>query len=484
VPTVAVVGGGIGGLAAAIRLAAAGHEVTLLERAATLGGKLSARTRDGFGFETGPSLLTLPSVFDDLLALAGRSLASACAPVRLDPAISYRFADGSGFATRAKAQATVAAVEAFSPGSGRAWQRFADRGARVWEVSSRTFFAGPMESPLGLARRLHRPSDLVAIDPLPTLAARAARTFADPRLRQWASRYATYAGSSPYRAPATLSCIPWLEQSFGCWYLTGGLQTLAAALEAAARDLGVSIRTGADVSTVLSRAGRVAGVTVARTGETVNADVVVSDVDATHLYTDLIPNQGRLRRVRRAGLSSSGFVVLAAVDGHTPGLAHHNVSFSADYRREFADIFERGEPPADPTIYACVSAVTDTAQAPPGCENWFVLVNVPAAAEIDADAYRDHLLGLMADRGWDLSGRVRWTETITPADLEARYRSPGGAIYGSSSNGRRAAFLRAANRGPVAGLYLVGGSAHPGGGLPLVALGARIVADMVAADTR
>ena len=479
---VAVVGAGVGGMAAALRLRAAGHDVVVLERNAVVGGKLAAFRRDGFSFDTGPSLLTLPAVFDDLLGVAGRSLAEL-GPVRLDPTFRYRFADGSGFDTRAALSDSAAEAERLSAGSGAAYRRFHEHGRRIWEVSERTFFAGPLDSPVDLARRLRSPSDLVAIDPLPTLAARARRAFADARLRQWAGRYATYAGSSPYRAPATLACIPFLEQEHGAWYLRGGLAGLADALREALAATGVEVRTGADVEAVVADpgvGGRVRGVRLAG-GEALAADVVVANVDAAHLYRDLLPDPAALRRVRRAGRSGSGFVLLLGVAGRTPGLAHHNVAFSADYAREFADLFDRGVPPADPTVYVCCSAVTDPARAPAGDENWFVLVNVPAGSAPD-DAYADHVLGVMAARGFDLAGRVRFRELVTPADLEARYRSLDGAIYGTSSNGRRAAFCRPANRGPRRGLYLVGGSSHPGGGLPLVATSGAIVAAMVAAD--
>jgi phytoene dehydrogenase-like protein len=176
------------------------------------------------------------------------------------------------------------------------------------------------------------------------------------------------------------------------------------------------------------------------------------------------------------------------VRGRTPAdeLAHHNVCFSADYAAEQADIFTLDRPPADPTVYVCCSAVTDPGQAPAGDENWFVLVNVPSGRtgrwEAEAGRYRDHVLEVLARRGLDLAGRLAFTETLTPADIQARWRADGGAIYGTSSNSRRAAFMRPANRGPRRGLYLAGGSSHPGGGLPLVAMSGAIVAGLVAED--
>ena len=487
--SVVVVGGGVGGLAAAIRLAAAGHDVQLLERSERVGGKLGRHRAAGFTWETGPSLLTLPAVFDELLGMAGTSLAEACRPVRLNVTCRYHFADGSSFATRNDPVATRAEVEALSPGSGPAWDRWRHRAERVWSTAERTFFAGPIENPRALAARMRSPLDLLAIDPLPTLHQRAARTFADPRLVQWACRYATYAGSDPWRVPATLGCIPHVEQAYGCWALQGGLANLAEALAAAASSLGASVRTGAEVATVLADGpgGRVSGVRLA-SGEVVAADVVVADVDAAHLYADLLPDRGGRRRVRVAGRSTSGFVLLLGASGRTAGLDHHTVLFSAGYRQEFRDI-AAGRPPADPTVYVCAADRTDPSAAPAGSESLFVLVNVPSdddpSATWDegrAEAYAERVLGVLDRRGLDLRRRLVHREVITPADLAARHRAVGGAIYGTSSNGRRAAFVRPPNRGRRPGLYLVGGSSHPGGGLPLVALSAKITAAMIEAD--
>jgi phytoene dehydrogenase-like protein len=218
-------------------------------------------------------------------------------------------------------------------------------------------------------------------------------------------------------------------------------------------------------------------------GEQIPADVVIANCDAELLYRDLLPHPAALRKVRRARPSTSGFVVCAGVRGRTPDLAHHNVWFSADSRAEFAAL-DAGRLADDPTIYACVSSVTDPSQAPPDHENWFVLVNTPSGIDVDAAEYQSLIFDRLAGHGVELRDRLAFTDTMTPADIESRYAAPGGAIYGTSSNGRRAAFVRPANRGAVSGLYLVGGSSHPGGGLPMVTISARIVADMVAADLR
>lgn len=482
---IVVVGAGVGGLAAAIHLRAAGCDVTVLDRLERAGGKLAEHRAAGFTWETGPSLLTLPEVFRELAAVGGRDLDELMTMVRLDPVCRYRFADGTVFDHRADLVDAAAAADALRTGAGAEWTEFQHRAAAVWEVAQHSFLAGPMSSPLRLLRRMRSPRDLLTIDAGRTLHAAATDQFSDPRLVQLVDRYATYSGSSPYRAPATLACIAHLEQEGGAWAVQGGLARLADALVEVATGLGVEIRTGVDVDAVTHDGRRVTGVRTAD-GERIAASAVVANVDALHLYRDLLPHGRSRRRAEAAPRSSSGFVLLLGVEGstvHADGqpLAHHNISFSSDYRAEFDALFGTRRGLDDPTVYVCASSVTDPTQAPDGAENWFVLVNAPAGAG-EMAGYGDHLLDVLQRRGWDLSGRIVHREQITPADIERRYRTPGGSIYGTSSNGRLAAFLRPGNRGPLGGLYLCGGSSHPGGGLPMVAISGRIAAECLLAD--
>ena len=473
-----VVGAGVGGLAAGIRLAVAGHDVAVLERNPIVGGKLAMLEEGGWSFDLGPSLLTLPHVFDELFRLAGTALADELDLVRLDPQFRYRWPNGTSLDVPDDPAALRRALDAFSPGAGAQWVEFATHAERIWDISERTFLAGPMGSPISLLSRMTSPLDLARIDGTRTLAKSAAGYFDDPRLQQLIGRYATYSGSSPFQAPATFACIPHIEQTYGCWYVMGGLGRLADVLERVARSVGVDIITGVDVGRVMAERGRATGVELAD-GGVLPAEIVVSDVDAAHLYTDLLPHPKQAKQLDKIPRSTSAFVICAAVRGRTDGIAHHNVFFSFHDRQEFRYL-EAGQMPIDPTIYACVSSVTDPTQAPYEAENWFMLVNTPSAIGVDRKLMTAAVLNRLAERGFDLRQRIDYTRTLVPADFEARYRAVDGAIYGTSSNGKRAAFARPDNRSPVDGLYLVGGSAHPGGGLPMVAIGARIVADLVA----
>lgn len=497
---VVVVGAGMGGLAAAARLAAQRHQVVVLEQATTVGGKLGWFEQDGFAFDTGPSLLTLPAVYRDLFLKTGTSLEQCVDLVPVDPVAHYRFADGTRLdvPNASRARMTEALDGALGAGAGADWARLMDRAGLIWDATRGPFLESPLDGVRGLLRESRRVGDLRTVAPWRSLRGLGKQYLRDPRLRTFLDRYATYTGSDPRRAPAALATVPYVEQTFGAWYVRGGLRVLGDALLTRVLERGAEVRTSAEVAQVVLSGERVSGVRLA-SGELVPADVVVANADATHLYGDLVPGpaaQDALRSLRRAAPSLSGFVLLLALRGRTPDLRHHTVLFPEDYDDEFDSVFgtgrHRGRPRAvpDPTVY--VSAPDDPGLRPDDRhESWFVLVNAPRhspdnpSAGIDwdatglADSYADRVLDVLARRGLDVRDRLLWREVRTPADLERSTRSVGGSIYGTSSNGARAAFLRPANRSPVPGLFLVGGSAHPGGGLPLVGMSAAIVAQMV-----
>lgn len=493
---VAVVGAGLGGLAAAARLAAGGHDVTVLEQSDEVGGKLGRLTVDGHVFDTGPSLVTLPQVYRDLFAATGAPLEESVDLVRVDPAVAYRFADGTSLSFPGEPGGVPGALDAaLGAGAGDQWSALLARAERMWQVSERPFLRTPLAGAATLARLARRPADVATVAPWQSLRGLGEHYLRHPHLRTLLDRYATYSGSDPRRAPAVLATVAYAEQAYGSWYVPGGLHRLALAVADRAVERGAVLRTGCAVRRVAVAGGRVTGVELAD-GEVVAADVVVSAVDAAALYADLLPAEvtaAPRRALARTTPSLSGFVLLLGLRGRTPGLAHHTVLFPADYDAEFDAVFGTGRhagrptPVADPTVY--VSAPDDPALRPDeDSESWFVLVNAPRhepGRGVDWDApglaeqYADRVLQVMADRGLDVRDRIRRRVVRTPADLERDTGSVGGSIYGTSSNGARAAFLRPANVSPVPGLFLVGGSAHPGGGLPLVTLSAEIVAGLV-----
>ncbi|MEJ5866253.1 phytoene desaturase family protein [Pseudokineococcus sp. 5B2Z-1] len=509
---VVVVGAGAGGLAVAMRLARRRHDVLVLEAADEVGGKLGWVEHEGFGFDTGPSLITLPAVYRDLFLKTGKKLEACLDLVPLETAARYRFADGTVLDLPAGSRGALrrALDDALGAGAGDQWIRLLERGSRIWDLSRGPFLTSPLRGLRTLLPLARRRRDLATIAPTTSLRRLGEQLLEHPHLRTMLDRYATYSGSDPRRAPAALASTAFVEQAFGSWYVRGGLRRLALAMAGRVEALDGEVRCGAAVEEVLVDGGRAAGVRLVG-GEEVAADVVVMAGDAAALYgvgtggRALLP-PGRVRRrgarrLRLAEPSASGFVLLLALSGRTPDLQHHTVLFPADYDAEFDALSGTGRhrgapvPVEDPTVY--VSAPDDPATRPDeDSEAWFVLVNAPrhrpgAPREgVDWDAvgddgvplaerYADHVLDVMAQRGLDVRDRVLWRGVRTPADLERLTGSVGGSIYGSSSNGARAAFLRPANATALPGLYCVGGSSHPGGGLPLVGLSAEVVAGLV-----
>jgi phytoene desaturase len=496
VKDVIVIGAGVGGLAAAVRLAAKGHRVTVLEKLERPGGKLNLLEDSGFRFDTGPSLVTLPWVFEELFAAAGERLEDHLELVRLEPVCKYFFSDGSGFDASADLPSMMRNLEQFSPGSGDDFMAFFGHAARAWRGSRKPFLESTINSPFDFVRGGVPWSDLSALAPWPTLNGLAKRFFRDKRLQQFVGRYATYTGSSPYKAPGTLSTVLYSEYAFGAWYLKGGLYSLAVALEKIAKKLGVKFEYNSRVTKILiedftapimpdKREIEISGVQL-EDGQVLQADAIVCNADAAHLYENLLEPDLDDRK-NKLEPSLSGFVMMLGVEGHTPGLEHHNIFFSSDYPLEFKRIFEDGRPAENPTIYVCISSKSDASQAPAGMENWFVLVNAPPTGRTDwnqeAAPYAQLILQSLAARGFDIRDRIRVQHQLTPADLESRYLTHRGGIYGSSSNTISSAFLRPKNRAKkVQGLYLASGSAHPGGGLPLVMLSGKLASDAFEQD--
>ena len=498
--SVVVVGGGVGGLAAAVRTRAGGRAAVLLEAGGRVGGKLNRWTTDGpFTFDTGPSLLTLPLVFADLFAAAGRDVRDALPVVRLDPVSRFVWGDGATFELRAGREELMNEVRRFAPADVAGFERLLAFGKKVWDLSGDLFLSQSPEQALrgdgtfSPGRALSMLTVPVRIGMFQKYARLVDRHIRSQRLREVLYQYATYSGASPFLAPATLAVIPHVELETGGWYVPGGMYKIAEALETLARDLGVEIRTNTPVERVLTegtgREKKVRGVRLAD-GSEVAADAVICNADVMYAYRELIAPEDRpswpddkLARVEPGG---SGMVLLLGVRGTYPQLAHHTKFMPDDYTSDLRAMFETRTIPDDPCIYVCASTRTDPSQAPPGCENLFVLCSAPPLDgsidwAVEGPKYRDKIVQTLEHRFGltDLSNRIVVERRVTPADLKSMYNANAGSIYGISSNGIKQAFLRPPNRDrDVKGLFFAGGATHPGGGLPLVALSGKIAAEL------
>lgn len=488
---IVVIGAGVGGLAAAVRLAATGHRVTVLEQAAAPGGKAGRLEREGFRWDTGPSLLTMPWVLRDLFSQTGDPLEDELELVRVEPVTRYHFTDGTQVELSADLPRALEALEAWSPGAGADWAAFLGTCAQMWRASV-PFLTGPPPWPPRRPRAGEAPPDprdLLRVRPWLTLRGLARATVRDPRLVTIIERFATYAGADPRRAPAALAVAGYVEHAWGAWHVRGGLYEIVGALARRLEQLGGELRLATPARAILRAQGRVAGVDT--DAGRLACEAVVCTADALALHRDLLPARraGRRRggRVTGAGgeRSLSGFALMLGLRGRDPGRAHHTILFPSDYDAEFDDVFARRRPAADPALYVSASWVSDPGEAPADAENWFVLANAPSGGvdwEAEADGYEARMLETLARRGLDVGDRVIARARRTPADLERETGAPGGAIYGAAPHGRLGSLRRPPNVArELPGLYLVGGTTHPGGGLPLVMLSARIVADEIGA---
>jgi phytoene desaturase len=453
---VVVAGAGVGGLACAVRLAEAGHDVLVLEASDAPGGKAGRlELPGGFRFDTGPSLLTMPWVVRDVLG-------DDVELVRVEPVTRYRFADGSVLELSADLPVALEALEAWSPGAGADWARFLGTCAAMWDASA-GFLEGFPPWPPRRPRPGERAADpraLVRVKPWLTLRALARATCRDPRLQTVIERFATYAGADPRRAPAALAVAGYVEHAFGAWHVRGGLHAIVDALVARLGRAGGELRLCSPV-----RAVRRGEVDTDRGGERAGAFVWNGDA----LALDRLLGRRR-RRARERSLS--GLAIMLALGGRTPALVHHEIRFPADYDAEFDDVFAARRPVRDPTLYLSASCATDPTQAPPDGENLFVLVNAPSGVQADWEAEADRVVARLG-----VGDRVLHRALRSPADLEARTGAVGGAIYGDAPHGRLGTLGRPGPRvRGLPGLWRVGGTAHPGGGLPLVLLGAALVA--------
>ncbi len=490
-----IIGAGIGGLAAACRLAAQGHRVTVLESAAGFGGKAHqfslTAPAGAYRFDAGPSLFTLPELVDDIFRAAGRDPRAYFRYERLDPVTEYFFADGTRLTAWADPERLAQEVETRLGVPAAAVRRHLAQAQRVYEGTAPTFLRRSLHqlATYFTADVLRAVATLPAMGLLQTMHTANVRATGDePRLTQLFDRYATYNGSDPYRAPATLNLIPHLEFGRGAYYPTypaGGIHAIPHALHHLATELGVRFRFREPAEEIVLENGRVAGVRTART--LYRAPVVVSNADVVPTYRRLLRQVPAPTRTLEQPRSSSALIFYWGVARASPELQVHNIFFSDDYRAEFLDIFDRQTAPADPTVYVNITSKLTAEDAPAGHENWFVMVNVAHDqgqnwAALTASVRAAVLRRLSAALQVDIEPLIRAERTWAPPQIAADTSSFKGALYGASSNNPLAAFLRHPNFSrQLPGLYFCGGSVHPGGGIPLCLLSARLVGELVGA---
>lgn len=495
---IGIIGGGLAGLSAACVLAARGHRVTLFERNAWLGGKAAQLRGDGFRFDMGPTIVTMPSVLRRIFEEAGAHLEDYLELVRLDPQWRCIFDDGSVLDLAQNPKEMAGTLDTFAPGtrSGARYREFIDYSARLDRISQRHFFYKPIGGLRDMFdwRSSFDPrmlGDVLAMR-MGHSVARTVRDFTpDPRVAQMMDHFTQYVGSSPYGSPAVLCGIAHMQTNEGVWYPIGGTRAVPEALEKLARTLGVEIRTGVQIEKVLARGGEVTGVRT-EAGEEIAFSAVISNCDAVRTHRELLDDAaaGRFERRRRYEPACSGVVLYLGLSKRYEHLAHHDFVFSRDPHEEFDWIYKKGEPAPDPTCYLAATSCTEPGTAPPGGEALYVLVHTPYLRPHHDWArmlpqYRQTILEKLKRTGQmpDLEQRIVYERTLTPQDIHDRYQVLDGAIYGLASHGKFLGAFKPGNRSPdLRGLYLAGGSAHPGPGMPMVLMSGWIAADALHRD--
>ncbi len=497
--SVAVVGGGLGGLAAACVAAARGHKVTLYDKNAWIGGKAAVLHEDGFRFDMGPTILTVPRVLERIFAEAGRNLSDYLDLVRLDPQWRCFFDDGTRIDLQENIEAMAETMDRFAPGknAGDGYRRFQEISAHLHEISNRFFFWKPVEDlfdTINIRANLNPATlrDVLSLRMGSSVAGTIRSKVKDERLAQMLDHFTQYVGSSPYGSPAVLCAIAHMQAADGVWYPMGGTRAVAEALARLATELGATIRTGSDVTSLRVENGAVTGLTLA-SGDVVPCDTVISNMDSIRTYRELVGGEVGEHYARKAfEPACSGVVLYLGLNRRYDHMLHHDFVFSRDPEEEFDFIYRRGEPAPDPTCYLAAPAATDPSVAPEGGEALYVLVHTPYLRPHHDwsqmfPAYRQVILDkLKRTAGMsDIEDRIVVERHLTPQDIHDRYKVLNGAIYGLASHGKFMGAFKPGNRSrQVRGLYLAGGAAHPGPGMPMVMMSGWIAADAMDADCK
>ncbi len=495
--SVAVIGGGLGGLAAACVTAARGHQVTLYDKNPWLGGKAAVLHEGGFRFDMGPTILTVPRVLERIFAEAGRSVHDYMDLRRLDPQWRCFFDDGTQIDLEENIERMAAEMDRFAPGSGsgEGYKRFQGISAHLHDVSNRFFFWKPVEDlfdTINIRANLNPSTlkDVLSLRMGSSVAGTIRSKVKDERLAQMLDHFVQYVGSSPYGAPAVLCAIAHMQAADGVWYPMGGTRAVAEGLMKLAGELGVVLKPSSDVGSLKVESGKVTGLTLAD-GTAAAYDNVISNMDSVRTYRELVGGEVGEHYARKDfEPACSGVVLYLGLKKRYDHLLHHDFVFSRDPHEEFDAIYRRGEPAPDPTCYIAAPSSTDPSVAPEGGEALYVLVHTPYLRPHHdwsqmLPAYRQVILDKLKRTAGlkDLEDRIVFERHLTPADIDRRYKVLNGAIYGLASHGTFTGAFKPGNRSrQVRGLYLAGGAAHPGPGMPMVLMSGWIAADALHQD--
>ncbi len=498
---VGVIGGGLGGLAAACVLAARGYAVTLFEKSAWLGGKAAVLEEAGFRFDMGPTILTIPSVLRRIFSEADRRLEDYLDLIRLDPQWRCFFADGTSLDLVEDVDAMAKALAEYAPDSAAGYKQFHALSERLHGISDRHFFwksIGGVRDMIDLRAgfSMSLMGDVLNMRMGRSVAGTVRKFVPDPRVAQMLDHFTQYVGSCPESSPAVLCGIAHMQTTEGIWYPRGGTRAVPEALVRLGEELGVEYRTDTGVKRVLTddSGKRVRGVETDG-GEVIELAAVVSNADSARTHRELLQESApraakRFEKRRGYEPACSGVVLYLGLSKAYDHLLHHDFVFSQNPHEEFESIYRKGEPAPDPTCYLASTARTEPGTAPPGGDALYVLVHTPYLRshhdwKAMLPAYRNVIIEKLKTTGQmpDIEDRIVYESALTPQDIHDRYRVLNGAIYGLASHGKWNGAFKPANRSPdVAGLYLAGGAAHPGPGMPMVLMSGWIAADALDQD--
>lgn len=481
---VVIIGSGIAGLAASVRLAVKGYLVDVFEANTYPGGKLTHFRQGAYRFDAGPSLFTMPHFMDELFMLAGKNPEQYFKYHRKDESCRYFWNDGTRLTAHADQQRFAEEAAGKLGVHKEVVLKKLERSRQMYELAGRTFLEKPLNRfktwfTKDVARSM---LNLHKLSLFSTMHENNVAMLRNKKMVQLFDRYATYNGSDPYRAPGVLNIIPHLEHGIGTFHPEKGMHQITESLVQLATELNVRFHFNERVEEILIENRKATGV---RTASGIyEAALVVSNMDITPTYRRLLPSEQAPKRILRQERSSSALIFYWGIKRSFPELGLHNIFFSDDYRKEFFDIFAGKVPATDPTVYVNITSKDVADDAPDGCENWFVMVNTPRHSgqswEELVPKYRQEIFRkLNPVLGVELSQVIENESTLLPPDIELKTSSTGGSLYGASSNNRYAAFLRHANQSNrIRNLYFCGGSVHPGGGIPLCLLSAKIVSEI------